>query len=547
MSMASEGKTYSTVQIGEQCWFRENLDVGTMIQSNTGGQLQTNNEVIEKYCYENNAANCDVYGGLYEWKEAMQYITTEGAQGICPAGWHIPGDQEWKTLEGTVDSQYGVGDPIWDNAGWRGSDAGGNLKESGTAYWNVPNTGATNSSGFSGLPGGCRDSGWGDFDGLGDGGPFWTSSQFNADEAWRRGMSYYEDRVIRAHVVKGTGFAIRCMKDCEPQPTQANAGPDQLGLPGTATSLEGNNPTEGTGLWQIISGAGGILADPANPTSGFQGQPCTVYTLSWSITSVCGTSSDLVTISFAPEGTFTCGDLLEDCRDGQFYPTVQIGEQCWMAKNLNVGTMIPSNDGGQLQTDNQVIEKFCYENNPANCGTYGGLYEWYEAMQYQTAEGVQGICPYGWHFPTDGEFTELTDYLGGEPVAGGAMKATGTLELGTGLWYEPNTDATNISGFTALPSGYQDHYDGTFADLGYYGEYWTSTEYDIDYAYYRGLFYDWADVYRSDWYKEGGSGIRCIRDCSPQPTKANAGPDQILNGTTSTTLQGNTPIFGNGE
>ena len=346
---------------------------------------------------------------------------------------------------------------------------------------------------------------------------------------------------------KNGGSAIRCIKSCSPYPTQANAGPDQHGLPGISTSLEGNTPAQGNGMWQIISGSGGTLADPTNPTSGFLGQPCTLYTLSWSITTVCGTSSDMVAISFAPAGTFTCGDLLEDCRDGQFYTTVQIGQQCWMAENLNVGTMIPSNDAGQLQTDNQVIEKFCYDNNPANCDTYGGLYEWYEAMQYQTAEGVMGICPFGWHIPTDNEFSELTDYLGGEAVAGGAMKAIGTIEQGTGLWHEPNTGATNISGFTALPGGYQDHWDGTFVDIGYYSECWTSTQSDPDNAYYRGLYNDGVDVYNSDWYKEGGSGIRCIRDCSPQPTKANAGPDQILVGVTSTTLQGNTPIFGTGE
>ena len=86
-----EGKTYNTVLIGNQCWLKENLDVGTRINLN---QSPTNNGIIEKYCYNDNPTNCDTYGGLYKWDEAMQYTTTEGAIGICPSGWHIPSDDD---------------------------------------------------------------------------------------------------------------------------------------------------------------------------------------------------------------------------------------------------------------------------------------------------------------------------------------------------------------------------------------------------------------------------------------------------------------------
>ena len=113
------GKIYNTVQIGDQCWFKENLDVGTMIisDSNHTGFQQTDNNVIEKYCYGNDEANCNAYGGLYEWTEAMQYVTTEGTQGICPSGWHIPtitemgvlvtlGDQATKLIDANAKSGY---------------------------------------------------------------------------------------------------------------------------------------------------------------------------------------------------------------------------------------------------------------------------------------------------------------------------------------------------------------------------------------------------------------------------------------------------------
>jgi uncharacterized protein (TIGR02145 family) len=191
----------------------ENLNVGTKINSTQGGFQQTDNGTIEKYCYFNDESNCDIYGGLYEWPEAMQYVTTEGTQGICPAGWYIPTDNEWKILEGTVDSQYGVGDPVWDNTVWRGSDAGGNLKEIEFLHWYEPNTGATNSSGFTGLPGGYSYyyDGYSYF--IRSNGYFWSSSQIDESSAWFRSLGYDNAGVYRLEAYKDYGFSIRCLKD----------------------------------------------------------------------------------------------------------------------------------------------------------------------------------------------------------------------------------------------------------------------------------------------------------------------------------------------
>ncbi len=130
-SLFYEGRYYHTVQIFSQCWMKENLEAGTMIP---GSQSQTNNGIIEKYCYANNQNNCTHDGGLYLWEEMMQYnLTTEGAQGICPSGWHIPTDNEWKILEGVADSQYSIGHLIWNANNYRGYDAGKNLKS--TTGW----------------------------------------------------------------------------------------------------------------------------------------------------------------------------------------------------------------------------------------------------------------------------------------------------------------------------------------------------------------------------------------------------------------------------
>ncbi len=211
-TVENEGQVYNTIQVFSQCWLKENLNVGTKINSTQSGFQQTNNGIIEKYCYNNDEANCDIYGGLYEWTEAMQYVTYEGAQGICPAGWHIATDNEWKILEGTVDSQYGIGDPVWDQDGFRGYDVGGNLKESDTTHWISPNTGATNSSGFTGLPGSCRSLS-GSFFALGYGGVFWSSSQIGTGNAWLRDLGYLYAVVGRYGYYKEAGYSVRCLKD----------------------------------------------------------------------------------------------------------------------------------------------------------------------------------------------------------------------------------------------------------------------------------------------------------------------------------------------
>lgn len=206
-SVTYEGQTYNTVKIGDQCWFKENLNVGIRIN---GSNDQANNDIIEKYCYDDLESNCDAYGGLYQLFEAMDYTTTEGAQGICPNGWHIATDEEWKILEGIVDSNFPVGDPEWDDTGWRGYDAGKNLKS--TSGWNSGGNG-TDQYGFTALPGGSRDADGTSFDNLGDVADFWSSTEDGNWTAWARYLHYTLDDVYRSHQYYTYGFSIRCLKD----------------------------------------------------------------------------------------------------------------------------------------------------------------------------------------------------------------------------------------------------------------------------------------------------------------------------------------------
>jgi uncharacterized protein (TIGR02145 family) len=219
--------------------------------------------------------------------------------------------------------------------------------------------------------------------------------------------------------------------------------------------------------------------------------------------------------SWSPIVPAGCGSSFTDPRNGKVYGTILIGTQCWMTQNLNIGTRI---NGSGNQTANGVIEKYCYSDLESNCDVYGGLYQWAEMVQYLNGATnttswdpvpsgpVQGICPTGWHLPSDAEWSILTTYLGGESVAGGKMKETGTTH-----WASPNTGATNSSGFTALPGGGR-NYDGTFESITALGYFWSASEYSTALARYRKLYYFDAAVYRNYDGKSYGFSVRCLQN-----------------------------------
>ncbi len=201
------GKVHNSVQIGTQCWMAENLNIGTMINVSSS---QTNNDTIEKYCYNNSTTKCNTYGGLYQWNEIMQYVTTKGTQGICPSGWHLPTDAEWKILEGAVDSQSPVDRSVWNKEGWRGTDVGKNLKS--TSGWHRLRNG-TDLYGFGALPGGYRGSAGDTGDNITEYGSWWSSSRSSGTNAWGRTLYYENDRSGRRSWDKTVGLSVRCLKD----------------------------------------------------------------------------------------------------------------------------------------------------------------------------------------------------------------------------------------------------------------------------------------------------------------------------------------------
>jgi len=202
-----DGNVYETIQIGNQLWMSENLKV-THYQNGDEIPYSYNDPQYGAYAeYNNDASNVAVYGRLYNW------FSVNDERGLCPVDWHVPSDDELKELE----MYLGLSESEANSEGLRGTDEGGKLKEEGTEHWNSPNTGATNETGFTALPGGTRR-----YDTytnqevwccLNRYGFFWSSSEVYTVNAWYRVLSFDYSESNRYHLNKGNGFSIRCVGD----------------------------------------------------------------------------------------------------------------------------------------------------------------------------------------------------------------------------------------------------------------------------------------------------------------------------------------------
>ncbi|MCD4730061.1 MAG: T9SS type A sorting domain-containing protein [Bacteroidales bacterium] len=187
--------------------------------------------------------------------------------------------------------------------------------------------------------------------------------------------------------------------------------------------------------------------------------------------------------------------------DGNVYQTIMIGDQIWMAENLR----------SEHYSDGSILPNCYYNNDTSNINIYGRLYKWEDAMRNATSTNsnpsqVQGACPDGWHIPSDSEWMELIDSLGGESVAGGKLKEEGYLH-----WNSPNTGATNEIGFGALPTGFRD-FTGGFNGLGEVCFYLTSTAENAWEIYIRELNSNSASMYRGGIHPDDAIPIRCVKD-----------------------------------
>lgn len=534
---ARDGQEYTTVQIGEQCWMAENLNIGTQIN---GSSVQLNNGTIEKYCYHNEETNCDLFGGLYQWNEVMDYSPIEGVQGICPDGWHLPTDDEWCVLEQEVDPTITCSS-TW----YRGVDGGGMLKDSGTTHWNSPNTGATNSSGFTALPGGNHYSN-GLYGGLGDFGVWWSSSEYGSITAWARNLGNNSAQVLRSWSDKPSGLSIRCLKD---DGATSNHPPSPPSNPSPETGST-NQPINLTLSWSCSDPESdpltydvyfGIDENPPLAISGISEQTYTPATLEYI------TSYNWKIVAHDDHGNSTEGEVWsfgttngdgQPCPgmptvtdfDGNVYNTILIGEQCWMKENLKVtnyrnGTPIFYTGTNNSLWQNNTTGAYAFYVNDINWKVrYGVLYNWY------AVNNINGLCPLGWHIPSDFEWSTLIDFIvaKGYPNelydvngAGNALKSCRKVN-------SPLSDSCNTSehprwssndtyhgfdvcGFSALPGGYRNS-NGYYYSLGDIGDWWSSTEQSSTKAWGRGMYKIHGHIGRFNDNKSSGLSARCIKD-----------------------------------
>jgi uncharacterized protein (TIGR02145 family) len=251
-------------------------------------------------------------------------------------------------------------------------------------------------------------------------------------------------------------------------------------------TITDSKTTDGTGIGSFSSDIAGLTANT------------TYYVRAYATNSVGTAYGNQVSFKTA---TASGSGIVTDI-DGNVYHTVTIGTQVWMVENLkttkyNDGTSIPN------ITDNEAwagltTHGYCWYNNDAVYkNTYGALYNWYSV-------NTGKLAPTGWHVPSDAEWIILANYLDGVTIAGSKLKEMGTLH-----WHTPNTDATNGSGFTALPGGDRSM---AFAGMGDVGHWWSRTYYDETHAWYIGLDYRFAILERLRYPKQMGFSVRCLRD-----------------------------------
>jgi uncharacterized protein (TIGR02145 family) len=213
-----------------------------------------------------------------------------------------------------------------------------------------------------------------------------------------------------------------------------------------------------------------------------------------------GTQMNFLTLSDDPNAEWVPGEEWIDTRDEHAYGTMQIGDQVWMTDNLNHGKRI---DGIYHSEKNGYVEKYCYDDDEFNCDYYGGLYQWDEMMQYSTYESSQGICPSGWHIPSDNEWKQLEMYMGmSETSADSTNVWRGTYEAF--YLYE--------AGFISTFPGMCYYTDGEFYYAGDYIYIWSSTQYGDDFAYERVMGTYYSNIWRSAFYKTNGYSVRCVKD-----------------------------------
>ena len=545
----ADGNEYETVLIGTQCWTKTNLRVAPVGATDATSSGANSNTV--PYYYVNPSVDAATYGYYYNW---------EAAKLACPAGWHLPNDAEWNTLEATVSGSD------WQESyatatGYRGSHAG---KLAGDGWNSSTTAGAPgnvtdanhNASGFSAVSAGNWGYGFNDAGGFAY---FWSSTENGTFYAWYRNLYYSGVDVHRSSYYRNNGFSVRCLRDetgggttyVQPTVTTSSA----TNITSTSATMNGNvsNPDNVTitaqGFeWKTTTGGTYAVVNATGEpmTYSLTGLAAgTSYTYRAFVTTAEGTSyGSEVEFTTTAATTFTCGTSKMEDADGNEYETVLIGTQCWTKTNLRVAPA-GATDGTSSGAYSYTVPYY-YVKPGVDAATYGYYYNW---------EAAKLACPAGWHLPSDAEWNTLEATVSGSDWQESYATATGYRGSHAGKlagdgWNSSTTagapgnvtDANhNASGFSAVPAG---NWNDGFDYAGYFAFFWSSTVYGAFDAWSRGLGYNNADVYRRNYGgRYGGFSVRCLRDETGggttyvQPTVTTSSATNITS--TSATMNGN--------
>ncbi len=553
-----EGNWYKVVQIGDQCWLAENMRATTNVQGESILQnpaSSLSNVEPRAFYYSDNIDYYNKYGCLYNFPAAMNGSTSEGARGICPEGWHIPRDGEWFALEKEVlglqpqdssRSEMVKGSEVGRLIG--GCDWTSSTSSNYAGNYSYPER---NSYGFSAFPAGYYG---GSFNYVTQNAFFWSSTQTEATKAQRRVFAYNSNGIKRSGCNLSDGLSVRCLRDYPIPVTisfHANGGSGTMTAMNVTTmkdtvldantfTHDGNFEFAGWGTDQC--GSEIVYTDGASITPT---ESITLYA-QWnsycSVSSVRAQSGSDLSSEHSYNGSTTQIDSVYD-HEGNAYSVVQIGEQCWLKENMRCTTSPRQGTGnGQVNltyatTATHSYDMPYYYNYNTTSGTdpqvvtdscmRGYLYNWVAAMDTSNTNNItdnlsnrRGLCPKGWHIPSDDDWNTLADsaFVGRSQGTTGLGKLTGGCDWSTsGSGSQPGNysySERNSTGFSVLPVGsYYSSAGGAFSDAGKKTSFWSSTSNSNSYAYYRNFIYNYEYVYHEQYHdKDYGHSVRCVRN-----------------------------------